>query len=265
MKRYFKCVGYKQDKEHYFTVGKIYEVNDNSITSDPIPEKGFKWGFNYNTGDIDVIKFLSHWYKFEEVKKRPISDFVEKNIAVFFNDLEQERRFLKLCEDNGLRWCSGKRATEYEPTYAGFGKGGSSVVFGFAGKNGISFCKASYHARNGYDLVNASEFLGGGNSIQKSYKVVIDCIDGKTTIAEFYVNGEVVKSVKAKLSPEDKFNFQIGARTAFERLFEKKKDHDGCDGCAHLEKEEAYCKTINCRGAFPPSQNKGKPDMYKRK
>ena len=195
MKRYFKCVGYNQDKERFFTVGKVYELNDKGITSDPIPEKGFDNGFTYKSNTFDVMSFLSRWYKFEEVKMRPISDFVEKNIAVFFNDLEQERQFLKLCEDNGLKWCSGRRATEYEPTYAGFGQGGSSVVFGFNGKNGISFCNASFHAKKGYELVNACEFLSESKPIPNSYKIVIDCVDGKTTIAELHINGHVVKCV----------------------------------------------------------------------
>lgn len=57
------------------------------------------------------------------------------------------------------------------------------------------------------------------------YRITIDC-DGKTTTANLLVNGQVVKSTQARLSPDDKFSLPIGARTAFERLWEKKPKED---------------------------------------
>lgn len=54
------------------------------------------------------------------------------------------------------------------------------------------------------------------------YKIIIEC-DGDTTLARMMVNGHTVKRVAAKRNPADKFNWRIGAQTAFNRLWEKKK------------------------------------------
>lgn len=48
-------------------------------------------------------------------------------------------------------------------------------------------------------------------------KIVITT-DGKTTIAKLYEGKKVVKTAEAKCSPEDEFNFNIGAAIALERL-----------------------------------------------
>lgn len=54
------------------------------------------------------------------------------------------------------------------------------------------------------------------------YQIIINCYDD-TTHAEMFVNGIRVKETKAKRNPADKFNWRIGAQTAFNRLWEKKK------------------------------------------
>ncbi len=54
------------------------------------------------------------------------------------------------------------------------------------------------------------------------YKIVIDCNDDFTT-ARMFVDGYPVKGAVAKRNPADKFNWRIGAQTAFNRLWEKKK------------------------------------------
>ncbi len=54
------------------------------------------------------------------------------------------------------------------------------------------------------------------------YQIIITCW-GDTTHADMFVNGHKVKETKAKRNPADKFNFRIGAQTAFNRLWEKKK------------------------------------------
>ena len=55
-----KCTGYKKE-ERYFTIGKVYEVIDNTITND----HGYTYGklFFYN----DIIEWLSDWYTFEKI------------------------------------------------------------------------------------------------------------------------------------------------------------------------------------------------------
>lgn len=48
-------------------------------------------------------------------------------------------------------------------------------------------------------------------------KIVITT-DGKTTTARLYDGEKVIKAAKAKCSPEDRFDFKIGAKIAFDRL-----------------------------------------------
>lgn len=48
-------------------------------------------------------------------------------------------------------------------------------------------------------------------------KIVITT-DGATTTARFYDGKKVIKAAKAKCSPEDEFDFNIGAKIAFDRL-----------------------------------------------
>lgn len=54
------------------------------------------------------------------------------------------------------------------------------------------------------------------------YKIVIECNDDFTTAA-MYVDGQQVKGECAKRNPADKFSWRIGAQTAFNRLWKKKK------------------------------------------
>lgn len=54
------------------------------------------------------------------------------------------------------------------------------------------------------------------------YKIVIECNDDFTT-ARMFVDGYPVKGAVAKRNPADKFSWRIGAQTAFNRLWEKKK------------------------------------------
>ncbi len=48
-------------------------------------------------------------------------------------------------------------------------------------------------------------------------KIVITT-DGKTTLARLYDGSKVIKSAKAKCSPEDTFDFAVGAKLAYDRL-----------------------------------------------
>ena len=50
-------------------------------------------------------------------------------------------------------------------------------------------------------------------------KIVITS-DGKTTLARLYQNNSVVKTAKAKCSPDDEFDFEHGANLAYSRLMD---------------------------------------------
>lgn len=56
----------------------------------------------------------------------------------------------------------------------------------------------------------------------EKYKIIITS-DGDNTTAKMIINGREVKSATAKRNPQDKPNWHIGAKTAFDRLFEGKK------------------------------------------
>lgn len=55
---------------------------------------------------------------------------------------------------------------------------------------------------------------------QPEQKVVITT-DGKTTLARLYEGKKVIDHAEAKCHPEDKFDFTIGAKLAFERLMDR--------------------------------------------
>lgn len=56
-------------------------------------------------------------------------------------------------------------------------------------------------------------------------KIVITT-DGKTTTAKLFEGKKVIKTAQAKCSPEDKFDFNIGAAIAIERLTGQAEDFD---------------------------------------
>jgi hypothetical protein len=86
--------------------------------------------------------------------------------------------------------------------------------------------------RNGTCMVNENEMYSIKDgwcievpddvSMYPRYKIVIEGYEN-TTLATMYVDGKVIKRTAAKRNPADKFNWKIGAQTAFNRLWEKKK------------------------------------------
>lgn len=57
-------------------------------------------------------------------------------------------------------------------------------------------------------------------------KIIVITTDGKETVAKMYSGKNFVKTATAKCSPDDTFNFKIGAHLAFNRLFEKEVKQD---------------------------------------
>lgn len=82
-------------------------------------------------------------------------------------------------------------------------------------------CETGY----GYWVIPDCLELVDGNKI-----VIIT--DGKTTTARLYDGEKVIKAAKAECSPEDRFDFKIGAKIAFDRLVDNeiespRKYYDG--------------------------------------
>lgn len=170
-----RCVGYKR-KERYFTVGKVYDVVDGKITNDN--------GITYN-GSVDVIEFLSKWYKFEKITDDSIISRVifnnpatiilwadgTKTIAKTHGDdaFDPEKGFAVACakkllgNGDAFRMEFAKWATEAEPNIDGF-KVGDRVVWNFNigtvialsknGKIGVEFNKPGigYHDCGGVPI-----------------------------------------------------------------------------------------------------------------
>ena len=85
---------------------------------------------------------------------------------------------------------------------------------------GVKFDKKFY---GGHSLAGKCEF-GYGHwvfpdciELISGNKIVITA-DGATTTARFYDGKKVIKAAKAECSPEDEFDFKIGAKIAFDRL-----------------------------------------------
>lgn len=182
-----------------------------------------------------------------------IKDFMEKKICVRFDNPSDMAKFLSMCEEEGLKWIGGKKATDFP--YNIFGSG--NIFFDSEKKRIV----LTFMFRDGYELVNAKEFFQNidwnerkevdskelfakktGATFREEtrepfYRVVIDC-DGRKTTARLQVNGRTVKVASTKKNPNDAFSLTKACVVVMDRLFAKKnpKKDDGKvkDG------EEAY-------------------------
>lgn len=80
-----------------------------------------------------------------------------------------------------------------------------------------SFGKYLIKEDNGEWYWTDEMFLGLVASLPK----VVITTDGKTTTAKMYEGTKLLKTAKSKCSPEDTFDFAIGAKLALERVIEK--------------------------------------------
>lgn len=161
-------------------------------------------------------------------RKLTMQDFIYKNIAVTFDSLEQEKEFLKLCAEEGLRWNMGERADEFLPSKYGFEEDGESIIFSKCRKV-MWHSRISYYKNLGYKSVPASAFFADNESKEKpvtKYKVIIECVDGKTTTAWLFADGKEVKYKMCRCHYTDKFCLSTGVKIAVERLFAKKEERE---------------------------------------
>lgn len=266
-KNNFQMLGYRQDGQKgkdemkVFSKKKFFEVEGRSdydfLRSIGVP-KSFMWmnrcdGKEPVDGMIEGYEIADEWCI--EKAKVTIKDFIEKRIAVRTGTGKNLKKFLAMLEKANLTWKTGDKATEFIPDWFG-----ENCCIAYL-NNCIEYCDLSFYKKHGFKIVEVDEFESVDN-----YEIKIS-IDGDVTTAEMIVNGKVVKSAKAKRNPVDKFDFAIGAKLAFEQLFERerKEEFEGCNECMHSEEDEMYCMNINCCHAFPAGINENKPDRYKKR
>lgn len=174
----------------------------------------------------------------EEKKVYTMKDFREKKIAVRTGEGGKQRKFLGMCEKEGLTWLNGLNATELRIDRHGKE---CCITCGFHKEGTLEHCEASFYKERGWEIIDFEEIA---EAASKRYKITIES-DGTTTTARMEVNGEEVKTAQAKRNPADKFSLQTGAELAFTRLFinrKKKKD----------KPERTFCvgDEVVCTAAF---------------
>lgn len=133
------------------------------------------------------------------------NEFKEEKIAIEVSNDKECEEFLSECEKNGINW-NDKRATlfiPYTPT---------SIACGFSRKGVLGYSRSGFFKEEGYEIIKWSDIK---NNLREE---IIIYRNGNEVIALHKENGETIKSAKAKCNPEDEFNFNLGAKLAFERL-----------------------------------------------
>ena len=94
---------------------------------------------------------------------------------------------------------------------------GKEVIIKSINPNGNSYPHGTHYGVEHSCFVFAEKELEPVNE-----KKIVITLDGNKTLARFYDDNKVIKSAVAKCSPEDEFDFETGARIAFDRLVGEK-------------------------------------------
>ena len=96
----------------------------------------------------------------------------------------------------------------------------------------IAEINTHYEGRTAYCMTETGYMWDerGLKLVTDNNKKIVITTDGKTTTAKLYDSKNVIKTVKAKCSPEDEFDFNTGALIAFGRLTDSElKFEEGLD------------------------------------
>lgn len=129
-----------------------------------------------------------------------MNDFIGRKIAVTFKNREERLKFLKMCEEKGIRWNFGDFATKFDPG------DGTAVIFGLNGRDTITY----------------------GRSLRKDRKVIpFSEFECEETIGVIKRNGNTITvhmgdlHGTAKCSPDDQFDLYTGCELALRRALGK--------------------------------------------
>ena len=128
-----------------------------------------------------------------------MKDFIDGKIAVTFKNRKERLKFLKMCEEEGLRWLSGDPATGFDPG------DGAAILFGSCDIDTLTY---SYTAQNDRKTIPFSEF-GSPETIG-----VIKRNGNTITVHMGDLHGT------AKCSPDDQFDLYAGCELALRRSLE---------------------------------------------
>lgn len=142
--------------------------------------------------------------------KQFIEEFKKGGIAVKFNNENEVNQFLSVCDGFGITWHSGKKTNDLEHASVVDAK---CVIFLARGivSGSESHCESICHK-----IVNFADI---NNS--KSIHITMHA---NTIHAVLKENDRVIKHKKAVCNESDDFDFEYGARLAFDRLFNKVKE-----------------------------------------
>lgn len=131
-----------------------------------------------------------------------MKDFIGRKIAVTFKNREERLKFLKMCEEKGIRWNSGDLATKFDPG------DGTAVIFGLNGRDTITY----------------------GRPLRKDRKVIpFSEFECEETIGVIKRNGNTITvhmgdlHGTAKCSPDDQFDLYSGCELALRRALGAEK------------------------------------------
>lgn len=141
-----------------------------------------------------------------------MKDFIDGKIAVTFQNRKERLKFLKICEEEGLRWNSGDPATRFDPG------DGAAILFGTCGSDNLTY---SWISQNDRKTIPFSEF------------------DSPETIGVIKRNGDTITvhmgdlHGTAKCSPDDQFDLYTGCELALRRALgaEKKESETAVYPC----------------------------------
>ena len=131
-----------------------------------------------------------------------MKDFIDGKIAVTFQNRKERLKFLKICEEEGLRWLSGDPATRFDPGDR------AAILFGSCGRDNLTYRDA---AQKDCKTIPFSEF------------------DSPETVGVIKRNGNTITvhmgdlHGTAKCSPDDQFDLYTGCEQALRRALGAEK------------------------------------------
>lgn len=136
---------------------------------------------------------------------------LEKGVSVKCETETEVKIVLKTCENLNIKWIEGQTATKY------YLKKGYPKIINID-SNGISTCHVNDHYASRYSLCTVNDFI---ENLVPSKQEIHITRRNQEVHAILKENGKVVKRTVAKCHLEDEFDFKVGSKLAYDRLFDK--------------------------------------------